>query len=66
MYKNVSGIMRCVIRTGVVDADWVDELVEEASGTSPPLENSNTLGPGAVGEQLDEESCGDVSDHLVG
>ena len=44
-------------RTCVVDADGVDELVEEASCAAPPLEDSDTLRARVEGEQLDEERC---------
>ena len=44
-------------RTGVINADGVDELVEETSSTAPPLEDGDTLGTDVEGEQLDEECC---------
>ena len=44
------------MRTSVANADRVDELVEETSATTPPLEDSDTLGTNVVGEYLDQVS----------
>lgn len=44
-------------RTGVGDADGVDELVEEGSTAAPPLEERDALGANPVGEQFDEVRC---------
>ena len=44
-------------RTGVVDADGVDELVEETGGAAPPLEDGDTLRTRVEGEELDEVRC---------
>lgn len=40
--------------TGVLDADGVDELVEEAGGAAPELEDGDALGAGVVRKELDE------------
>ena len=44
-------------RTGVVDANRVYELVEEASSTAPPLEDGNAFGTCVEREELDEIRC---------
>lgn len=44
------------VLTSVVNADRIDELVEKAGGTTPPLEYSDSLRSHMVWEQLYEES----------
>ena len=43
------------MRTSVANADRVDELVEEASAATEPLEDGDTLGTDTVREDLDQE-----------
>lgn len=43
-----------VFPAGIADTDGVDELVEEAGATTPPLEDGDTLSTNVVGEDLDQ------------
>ena len=42
-------------RTCIGNSDGVDELVEEASGTAPPLEHRDTLRARMEGEEFNQE-----------
>jgi len=52
---NPDAIRDVVFPCEVFEADGVDELVEEASGTTPSLEDRDTLRTTVIWEQLDQE-----------
>jgi len=54
---NPDAIRDVVFPCKVLEADGVDELVEEASDTDPDLEDRDTLCATVVREQLDQEGC---------
>ena len=53
------------VRTSVVDADGVDELVEETGGAAPPLEDGNALSARMEGKELDKVGCGGPCQRII-